>query len=81
MTIAQRALFALITAYKYSFGLLLRPSCRYTPSCSSYAKDAVLKHGALKGSWLTLKRLSRCHPLGGHGYDPVPGADGETKRR
>ncbi len=50
-----------------------RPSpCRYWPSCSSYAQEAIERHGALHGSWLTLRRLSRCHPFGGHGVDPVP---------
>ena len=47
-------------------------SCRYAPSCSEYAILAVEKHGAIKGGWLAVKRLLRCHPWGGHGYDPVP---------
>ncbi|PTX93124.1 membrane protein insertion efficiency factor YidD [Spartobacteria bacterium LR76] len=46
--------------------------CRYEPTCSQYALDAVREHGAWKGSWLALKRLARCHPWGGAGYDPVP---------
>lgn len=48
------------------------PACRYTPTCSQYAIDAVKKHGPFKGVWLTIKRLLRCHPWGGSGYDPVP---------
>lgn len=56
-----------------------RPSpCRFIPSCSEYAREAVLTHGAVRGSGMTLRRLSRCHPLGGRGFDPVPqpaGAD------
>lgn len=48
------------------------PACRYTPTCSQYAIDAVKKHGPFKGVWLTVKRLLRCHPWGGSGYDPVP---------
>lgn len=51
---------------------ILPPSCRYTPSCSQYAIEAVSKHGAIKGGWLAFKRLLRCQPWGGHGHDPVP---------
>ena len=47
-------------------------SCRFTPTCSQYAKEAIIKHGPFKGLWLALKRLLRCHPWGGSGYDPVP---------
>ena len=47
-------------------------NCRYQPTCSAYALEALDKHGALKGSWLTFRRLGRCHPFGGNGYDPVP---------
>jgi hypothetical protein len=50
-----------------------RPACRYLPSCSEYALEALESHGALRGGWLTLRRLGRCHPWGGFGYDPVPG--------
>ena len=51
-----------------------RPSpCRYVPSCSTYAREAIDHHGAGRGSWLTIRRLVRCAPWGGHGYDPVPG--------
>jgi putative membrane protein insertion efficiency factor len=51
---------------------ILPPSCRYSPSCSAYAITALQRYGALRGGWLTAKRLCRCHPWGGHGYDPVP---------
>jgi hypothetical protein len=66
-----RALHALVRVYQFlSAG---RPSpCRYVPSCSSYALEALEVHGAMRGSWLTLRRLGRCHPWGGHGADPVP---------
>jgi len=62
----------LIRIYKYAISPLLPPACRYTPTCSDYAREAVIKYGARKGTWLALKRISRCHPWGGHGYDPVP---------
>ena len=51
---------------------LIPPTCRYSPSCSEYAIQALTKYGAFKGGWLALKRLGRCHPWGGHGHDPVP---------
>jgi putative membrane protein insertion efficiency factor len=50
----------------------LPPSCRFTPSCSEYARIAVERHGALRGSWLAAKRLGKCRPFGSHGHDPVP---------
>lgn len=52
--------------------LVLPPSCRYSPSCSAYAITAIERYGALAGGWLAAKRLLRCHPWGGSGYDPVP---------
>lgn len=61
-----------IYLYKYSISPMLPPSCRFTPSCSQYAIEAIKKYGPGKGLWLAIKRLSRCHPWGGHGYDPVP---------
>ena len=65
-------LVALIRCYQYVISPLLGPHCRYQPSCSAYALEAIKIHGAIRGTWLTLKRLGRCHPWGGHGYDPVP---------
>jgi putative membrane protein insertion efficiency factor len=62
----------LVKFYQLSIRPLLPNACRYTPSCSEYATEAINKYGALKGSWMGLKRISRCHPWGGHGYDPVP---------
>jgi putative membrane protein insertion efficiency factor len=63
---------ALIKLYQWVISPFLGPKCRFTPTCSQYAIEALKKHGLIKGSWLTIKRLSRCHPWGGHGYDPVP---------
>ncbi|MBP8903272.1 MAG: membrane protein insertion efficiency factor YidD [Paludibacteraceae bacterium] len=58
--------------YRYFISPMTPPSCRYTPTCSAYAIEAVKKHGAFKGGWLALKRILSCHPWGGSGYDPVP---------
>lgn len=58
--------------YKYSISPMLPPSCRYTPSCSQYAIEALKKHGPFKGLWLATKRILSCNPWGGSGYDPVP---------
>src|SRR5690606_36564984 len=66
-------LIAMIRVYQLTFSPLIGGSCRYRPTCSNYAIEALRKHGALKGSWLAARRLSRCHPWGGSGEDPVPG--------
>ena len=70
--VATRPLIALVRFYQNSISPLTPPSCRYTPTCSQYALEALRKYGLLKGLWLTMKRLARCHPWGGSGYDPVP---------
>jgi putative membrane protein insertion efficiency factor len=62
----------MISIYKGAISPLLPSSCRYTPTCSEYGKQAIEKYGAMKGGWLTMKRVARCNPWGGHGYDPVP---------
>lgn len=61
-----------VRLYQYIISPVLPTSCRYTPTCSQYAIEAFQNHGLLKGWWLTLKRISRCHPWGGNGHDPVP---------
>lgn len=61
-----------IKFYQYCISPLTPPTCRYTPTCSQYAIEAIRKYGPFKGIWLTIKRLLRCHPWGGSGYDPVP---------
>lgn len=69
-------LIGLIRLYQYVISPLIPPSCRYLPTCSVYAVQAVKRHGPLNGSWLAARRIARCHPWGGHGYDPVPPAAG-----
>jgi putative membrane protein insertion efficiency factor len=61
----------LIKLYQTIISPWLGPQCRYTPTCSEYGVQALKKYGVFKGLWLTLKRISRCHPWGGHGFDPV----------
>lgn len=70
--IAAAALKAMVRAWQWGPSALLPPSCRYLPSCSIYALDAIDRHGPLRGGLLALGRICRCHPWGGHGYDPVP---------
>lgn len=61
-----------IRVYQRCISPLTPPACRFTPTCSQYAVEAIRKHGPFKGFWLAVKRISRCHPWGGSGYDPVP---------
>jgi uncharacterized protein len=65
-------LMALVRAYQLMLSPLLPPSCRYFPSCSAYAMEALERHGALRGGWLAAKRVARCNPFRPGGYDPVP---------
>jgi len=69
-----RSLLRLICFYQLAVSPYLPSRCRYVPSCSQYGYEAIGEHGALRGSWLIVRRLSRCHPFGGYGYDPVPPA-------
>lgn len=62
----------LVNFYRYCISPLTPPSCRYTPTCSTYALQALRKYGLLKGGYLAAKRILSCHPWGGSGYDPVP---------
>jgi putative membrane protein insertion efficiency factor len=69
-------LIGLITCYRWFVSPLLGPNCRFYPSCSSYALEAIERHGALRGSWLAVRRIGRCHPWNPGGVDPVPPACG-----
>jgi putative membrane protein insertion efficiency factor len=69
--LAGGLLVAAIRAYQWTFSPWLGPACRFEPTCSQYAIEAVQRHGPIRGSWLAAKRLARCHPLGDHGYDPL----------
>ena len=63
-----------ILTWRYGLSALFQPSCRFAPSCSAYALEAIERHGAWRGAALALRRVGRCHPWGGSGYDPVPDA-------
>ena len=71
-TILNYFFIALVKCYQYAISPLLHPSCRFTPSCSDYCIEALKKYGPVKGSYLALRRILRCNPWGGHGFDPVP---------
>jgi hypothetical protein len=69
----------LVKLYRNTVGVTLPNSCRYQPTCSQYALDALTEYGALRGTWLAAKRIARCHPLAAGGYDPVPTKVRRTK--
>ncbi len=69
-------LLVLIRLYQWFLSPLMGTACRFAPSCSHYGFEAIAVHGPLRGTWLTLRRLLRCHPWGGSGFDPVPPAPG-----
>ncbi len=68
----KRTALALITMYQKTISPALPPMCRFVPSCSQYAYEAIAKYGVLRGGWMAVRRLCRCHPLNRGGYDPVP---------
>jgi putative membrane protein insertion efficiency factor len=70
-------LLGLVWLYRLTISPWLGNNCRFEPSCSVYAAEAVREYGAFRGTWLAAKRIARCHPWGGSGYDPVPGDDNE----
>ena len=69
---AGLGLIGLVQAYRWTISPLLPQACRYEPTCSAYAVEAVRRHGPLRGAWLAGRRILRCHPWGGFGFDPVP---------
>lgn len=66
-------LLGLVWCYRRLISPLLGANCRFEPSCAAYADEALRRHGAFRGGWLAVRRIARCHPWGGSGYDPVPG--------
>ena len=68
----KRVILALIHLYQRVLSPYIPSSCRYVPTCSHYSHEAIAKYGVARGSWLTVRRLTRCHPAGHRGYDPVP---------
>jgi hypothetical protein len=81
MSPAARVLRGVVRAYRWSWSAIMGRQCRFLPTCSEYAEEALAAHGAAKGSWLALKRVCRCHPWGGAGLDPVPPRPSEPARR
>lgn len=76
-----RLFLMIIRGYRRFVSPMTPPSCRFTPTCSAYAEEAVRRHGAGRGGWLALRRIARCHPFGSSGHDPVPGTDPEPEPR
>ncbi|MCQ2316694.1 MAG: membrane protein insertion efficiency factor YidD [Bacteroidales bacterium] len=70
--VPANVMIGLIYVYKYTLSPLIGRNCRYIPTCSTYGVQAIRKYGAIKGGWLTIKRIASCNPWGGSGYDPVP---------
>lgn len=75
-----RGLIALVRFYQLAISPWTPASCRFTPTCSAYAIEALSRHGSMRGGWLVLRRIGRCHPWGGHGFDPVPSATTTEQR-
>ncbi len=80
MQCAKFVILQLLRAYKWAVSPLFPPACRYLPTCSEYAMEAIDRYGAVRGGWMAIARLLRCHPFGGSGYDPVTGEALRTTR-
>src|SRR5919201_5764530 len=78
-TVLAVLVLACLRTYKVLISPLFTGCCRYHPSCTDYMAEVVRTHGSLRGTWLGLRRLSRCRPLGGHGFDPVPAAESRSR--
>ena len=79
--IYERCVRGLLKAYKWTLSPLIGRQCRYAPSCSEYAAKALIDHGPVRGTYLSIRRVCRCNPFGGSGYDPVPPLKGEVKTK
>lgn len=77
----KHVLILLVKGYRKFISPLFPPVCRFTPSCSAYAIEAIGRFGAIRGMYLAIRRIARCRPGGGHGYDPVPETFDEIKKR
>ena len=77
--VATFPLLLLIRGYQLIISPLLGSNCRFMPTCSEYAMESLRSHGLIKGSYLTIKRIGKCHPWGSHGYDPIPTKKAENK--
>ena len=77
--VATFPLLILIRGYQFVISPLLGSNCRFMPTCSEYAMESLRSYGLIKGSYLTIKRIGKCHPWGGHGYDPIPTKKVENK--
>jgi putative membrane protein insertion efficiency factor len=79
LSVAQRVALGVLRTYKVAFSPLYAGSCRFVPSCSDYAAEAVARHGVVRGSLMAVRRLARCNPFGASGLDPVPGVRRESR--
>jgi len=75
-----KLLIGAVRLYQITISSWTPPTCRFTPTCSAYAITAIREHGSMRGGWLALRRIGRCHPWGGHGFDPVPPLNTDQQR-